>query len=108
MKIRKLALLLTLASTFALSTAQGQENDDPVVADGVQTEGQRPEREHKRPRRENMTEEQRAAARERWQNMSEEERQAKREKMRARHGSKDRQHRHEKSEKPPRPEADAV
>lgn len=110
MTIRRLTILLTLASTFALGTAVAQESSDPSVTDGAQTDRQRPDRDHKRQRRENMTEEQRAAARERRQNMSEDERKAKREKMRARQGGKDGQRRRGKreGERPPQAEGDAI
>jgi len=111
MTIRRFAVLATLASTLAFGTANAQESDDPAGTDGAQTERQRPDREQQRPRRENMTEEQRAAARERWQGMSEDERQAKRDKMRARHGGKDGQRRHDRKReggRPPKPEADAI
>ena len=114
MTLRKLAILLTLASSFAMGTALAQESDDPSATDGSQTDRQRPDREHQR-RRENMTDEQRAAARERWQGMSDSERKAKRVVMRARHGGKDGQHRRgkrdgapRKGERPPKPETDAV
>ena len=93
MTTRKYLVLLTLSFTFMSGGTYAQESDDPTAPDGTTPREQRPDREHKRPRRENMTEEQRAAARERWQNMSQEERQAKREQMRARHGGKDGQHR---------------
>ncbi|MGI9221287.1 MAG: hypothetical protein ACR2QS_09660 [Woeseiaceae bacterium] len=89
MTTRKYLVLLTLAFTFICSTAQAQESEDPTPNEGAAPGEQRPDRQHKRTRRENMTEEQRAAARERWQNMSDEERQAKREKMRTRRGGKD-------------------
>ena len=115
MTLRKLAILLTLASSFAMGTALAQESDDSSGTEGAQTDRQRPAREPKRPRRENMTDEQRAAARERWQGMSDSERKAKRDKMRARHGGKDGQHRRgqrdgapRKGERPPKAETDAV
>lgn len=93
MTSRNYLVLLTLSLAFMCGGAYAQESDDPAAPDGATPREQRPDREHKRPRRENMTEEQRAAARERWQNMSREERQAKREKMRARRGGQDGQHR---------------
>lgn len=115
MTTRKYLALLTLFLAFAYGGSYAQEADDPGATDGTTPREQRPEREHKRPRRENMTEEQRAAARERWQNMSEGERKAKREQMRARRGGQDGQHRHGKrdgerrnGERPPKPEKDAV
>ena len=91
MNIKKLCLLLALASTFALGTAIAQESDDPSAAEGAATERQRPDSRQQRPdsnqqrqRRGNMSDEQRAAARERWQGMSDSERQAARDKRGAR------------------------
>ena len=99
MTTRKYLVLLTLSLAFVYGSAYAQESDDPAAPEAATPREHRPDREqgpdreHRKPRRENMTEEQRAAARERWQNMSQEERQAKREQMRARHGGKDGQHR---------------
>ncbi|MGI9199648.1 MAG: hypothetical protein ACR2QL_01215, partial [Woeseiaceae bacterium] len=102
MTTRKYLVLLTLSLAFVFGSSHAQESDDPAATDSATPREQRPDRAHKKPRRENMTAEQRAAARERWQNMSQEERQAKREQMRARHGGKERQHR--RSEGGQRPE----
>ena len=98
MNIKKLCVLLALTSSFALGSAIAQESDDPSATDGAATERQRPDSRQQRPdskqqrqRRENMTDEQRAAARERWQGMSDEERQAARDKRGGRgngHGGK--------------------
>ena len=84
MNIKRFAITLALASTFALGTAIAQESDDSSAPEGAATERQRPDREQQRQRRENMTDEQRAAARERWQGMSDEQRQAARENRRGR------------------------
>ncbi len=82
MNIKKLCVLLALASTFALGSAIAQESDDSSATKGAATERQRPDREGQR--RENMTDEQRAAARDRWQGMSDEQRQTARDKRRSR------------------------
>jgi hypothetical protein len=84
MNIKKFCVLLALASTFALGTAGAQESDDPSATEGAATERQRPDSNQQRQRRENMSDEQRAAARERWQGMSDSERQAARDKRGAR------------------------
>jgi hypothetical protein len=95
MNIKKLCVVLTLASIFAVGTAIAQESADPSAPDGSSTDRQRPDREQQgqrpdreqqgqRQRRENMTDEQRAAARERWQGMSDAERKAARDKRGAR------------------------
>ena len=86
MQIRKLSILLALASTFALGTATAQESDDPTT-DGAATERQRPNPEQTRQRRENVTDEQRAAARERREGMSDEQRQAARDKRQSSDGA---------------------
>lgn len=117
-----LTILIVTAGVLAFGASNAQETETPDNNDGTAPAEQRPERQHRPPRRENMTEEQRAAARERWesmseeeraalrerrqkmsaeeraakrerwQNMSEEERQAKREEMRARRGDKNGKH----------------
>jgi len=113
MHIRKLPIVLALATTFALGTAVAQESDDSAATDSGVTDQQRPDRERIRNRRENMTEEERAAMRERWEGMSDEERQAARDKMRSHRGGKDgqrghRQHRgdHKKGDRPTKPAND--
>ena len=80
MNIKKLCVLLALASTFALGTAIAQESDDPSATEGAATERPRQDSKQQRPRRENVTDEQRAAARDRWQGMSDAERKAARDK----------------------------
>ena len=86
MNIKKLCVVLAVASTFAWGTAIAQESTDASASEGSTTERQRPDREQQgqRQRRENMTDEQRAAARERWQGMSDAERQAVKDKRGAR------------------------
>lgn len=84
MNTKKLSVFLALASTFALDTAYAQEPDDTSVADDSAIEQQRPDREQRRLRRKNMTDEQRAAARERWDSMSDQERQSAKDKIRER------------------------
>lgn len=91
MSIKKICVFLALTSTFALGTAIAQESHDPSATEGAATERQRPDSKQQRPdskqqrqRRENMTDEQRAAARERWNGMSDAERQAARDKRGAR------------------------
>jgi hypothetical protein len=86
MQIKKLSMLLILASTLATGTAIAQETDGATDTDDAQTERQRPDRDQARQRRENMSDEDRAAARERRENMSDEDRQAARDKMRSRRG----------------------
>ena len=90
MRIRKLMTLMAIAASLSLGTAVAQENDEATDSEATTTERQRPDRDEMRKRRENMSDEQRAAMRERWEGMSSEERQAAREKMRARRGGKDR------------------
>ena len=96
MNIKKICVLLALASTFALGAANAQESDDSSATEGAATDRQRPDREQQRPdreqqrqRRDNMTDEQRAAARERWEGMSDADRQTARDKRHKRRGSKD-------------------
>ena len=75
MQIKKLSMLLILASTLATGTAIAQETDGATDTDDAQTERQRADRDQARQRRENMSDEDRAAARERRENMSDEDRQ---------------------------------
>ena len=89
MNINKLGVIFVLAATFALGTAIAQESDDTPAPGGTASERQRPDSNQQRHRRENMTDEQRAAARERWQGMSDAERQTARDKRGARGHGKD-------------------
>ena len=113
MQIRKLSVLFVLASTLATGTAIAQETDDSAGTDGAQTERQQPDRDQMRQRRENMSEEERAAARERWAGMSDDDRQAARNKMRERRGGGqrgdgERGGKHPKGERPPKAGSDGV
>ena len=120
MQIKKLSMLVILASTLATGTGVAQETDGATDSDAVKTERQRPDRDQARQRRANMSDEERAARRDRWNNMSEDDRQAARDKMRERRGNRDGQRpngqrgrKHPKGDRPqgerlPKAESDGV
>jgi hypothetical protein len=114
MNIKTICVIFALASTFALGTAIAQESDVPPASEGAAKERQRPDSNHQRQRRENMTDEQRTAARERWEGMSDAERQTAREKRGARghgnggKGGKGGGNGQRGGERPPKPEKDAA
>lgn len=119
MNIKTICVIFALTSTFALGTAIAQESDVPPASEGAAKERQRPDSNHQRQRRENMTDEQRTAARERWEGMSDAERQTAKEKRGARGHGKDGKGRkggkggnggngQRGGEHPPKPETDAA
>ena len=118
MRIKKLSMLLVLASVLATGTTIAEETDKNVATDGAKAERHHPDREKLRERRKNMTDEERQAAREkareRWDNMSEEDRQAARRKMRDRRkgqhpkGDRPQGKRPEKADTPADTESDEV
>ena len=76
---RYLKILILTAGVWMFGSSNAQETETPDSNDSAAPAEQRPERQHRPPHRQNMTEEQRAAARERWESMSDEERAAVRE-----------------------------
>ena len=70
MRIKKLSMLVILASVLATGTAIAQETDGSTDTEGTKTERQRPDRDQARQRRENMSDEDRQAARDKRQQRS--------------------------------------
>ena len=89
MQIKKLSVLVILASVLATGTVIAQETDGSTDTEGAKTDRQRPDRDQAKKRRDNMSEEERAAARERWDAMSDEDRQAARDKRQQRSGNRE-------------------
>ena len=70
MQIKKLSMLVILASTIAAGTAIAQETDGSTDTEGTKTDRQRPDRDQARQRRDNMSDEDRQAARDKRQQRS--------------------------------------